>query len=96
MTFATASDSWIKLTRENWLYLRLPKLGVVKVKMHRPIPDEFIIKQVSVTKKADGWFIQLILEDVNACGEHSRKSDLWMYSTTKEILKCDSLTSESR
>ncbi len=65
MTFATASDSWIKLTRDNWLYLRLPKLGVVKVRMHRPIPDGFVIKQVSVTKKADGWFIQIILEDVN-------------------------------
>jgi putative transposase len=65
MTFATASDSWIKLTRENWLYLRLPKLGVIKIRMHRPIPEGFIIKQISVTKKADGWFIQIILEDVN-------------------------------
>ena len=65
MTLATASDSWIKLTRQNWLYLRLPKLGIVKVRMHRPIPDGFIIKQVSVTKKADGWFVQLVLEDVS-------------------------------
>ena len=65
MTFATANNSWIKLTRKNWLYLRLPKLGVVKVRMHRPIPDGFIVKQVSVTKKADGWFIQFVLEDVN-------------------------------
>jgi putative transposase len=65
MTFASASDSWIKLTRENWLYLRLPKLGVIKVRMHRPIPDGFIIKQVSVTKKANDWFIQLVLENVN-------------------------------
>ncbi|MCW6051341.1 transposase [Lyngbya sp. CCAP 1446/10] len=64
MTFATANNSWIKLTRKNWLYLRLPKLGVVKVRMHRPIPDGFIVKQVSVTKKADGWFIQFVLEDV--------------------------------
>ncbi|MEG5058232.1 transposase [Microcoleus sp. A2-C5] len=65
MTFATANNSWIKLTRKNWLYLRLPKLGVVKVRMHRPIPDGFIVKQVCVTKKADGWFIQFVLEDVN-------------------------------
>lgn len=65
MTFATASDSWIKLIRKNWLYLRLPKLGVVKVRMHRTILDGFVVKQVSVTKKADGWFIQLVLEDVN-------------------------------
>lgn len=65
MTFVTANNSWIKLTRNNWLYLRLPKLGVVKVRMHRPIPDGFAVKQVSVTKKADGWFIQFVLEDVN-------------------------------
>ncbi|NES80177.1 MAG: transposase [Moorea sp. SIO2B7] len=70
MTFATAQDSWIKLTRENWLYLRLPKLGIIKVRMHRPIPDGFVLKQVSVTKKADGWFIQLILEDVNVKEEN--------------------------
>jgi putative transposase len=64
MTFATGNDSWIKLIRKNWLYLRLPKIGIVKVRMHRPIPQGFIIKQIRVTKKADGWFIQLILEDV--------------------------------
>ncbi len=32
MTFATASNDWIKLIRKNWLYIRLPKLGVVKVR----------------------------------------------------------------
>jgi putative transposase len=65
MTFATASDDWIKCCRENWIYIRLPKLGVVKVRMHRSIPDGFTIKQASVTKKADGWFIQLMLEDTS-------------------------------
>jgi putative transposase len=33
--------------------------------MHRPIPDGFKIKQTSVTRKADGWFIQLMLEDTS-------------------------------
>jgi putative transposase len=65
MTFATASNNWIKLIRKSWMYIRLPKLGVVKVRMHRPIPIGFTIKQASVTKKADGWFIQLILEDIS-------------------------------
>ena len=65
VTFATANNSWSKLIRNNWLYLRLPKLGVVKVRMHRPIPSGFAVKQVSVTKKADGWFIQFVREDVN-------------------------------
>ncbi|MEY3867357.1 MAG: hypothetical protein RLZZ338_1248 [Cyanobacteriota bacterium] len=65
MTFATASNNWIKLIRKSWMYIRLPKLGVVKVRMHRPIPYGFTIKQASVTKKADGWFIQLIFEDIS-------------------------------
>ncbi len=65
MTFATASVNWIKLVRKNWIYIRLPKLGTAKVRMHRPIPCGFTIKQASVTRKADGWFIQLILEDTS-------------------------------
>ncbi|MGL5061055.1 MAG: hypothetical protein ACRC62_13865 [Microcoleus sp.] len=38
MTLATANNDWIKLVRENWFYIRLPKLGIIKVRMHRPIP----------------------------------------------------------
>lgn len=63
MTLATAHDDWIKLVRTNWIYIRLPKLGVVKVRMHRSLPVGFAIKQASVTRKADGWYIQLMLED---------------------------------
>jgi putative transposase len=65
MTLATASDDWIKLVRKHWLYIRLPKLGVIKARMHRCIPNGFTIKQASVTKKADGWYIQLMLEDTS-------------------------------
>jgi putative transposase len=65
MTFATAKDDWIKIARKDWLYLRLPKLGVVKVRMHRPLPSGFKLKQVSVTKKVDGWYIQMCLEDTS-------------------------------
>jgi len=63
MTFSTANNDWIKLVRKNWIYIRLPNLWVVKVRMHRSIPDGFTIKQASVTRKIDGWFIQLMLED---------------------------------
>lgn len=65
MTWAAAKDDWIKLVRKHWLYLRLPKLGVVKVRMHRQLPNAFTIKQVSVTKKVDGWFMQISLEDTS-------------------------------
>ncbi|MEP0789867.1 RNA-guided endonuclease InsQ/TnpB family protein [Funiculus sociatus] len=41
----------------------LPKLGTIKVVLHRPILDGFKIKTASVTKKADGYYLTLSLED---------------------------------
>ncbi|MEH2280996.1 MAG: transposase [Nostoc sp.] len=43
--------------------ITLSKIGTVKVIVHRPIPDGFGIKTVSVTKKADGYYVTLSLED---------------------------------
>ncbi|MGB5709335.1 MAG: transposase [Waterburya sp.] len=46
-----------------WLYLSLPKIGIVKVRHHRPLPDGVILKQAQVIKKVDGWYINLRLQD---------------------------------
>jgi putative transposase len=43
--------------------INLPKFGKVKVIVHRAIPDGFKIKTASVTKKADGYYVILSLED---------------------------------
>ncbi|MEL6460176.1 MAG: transposase [Cyanobacteria bacterium J06621_15] len=43
--------------------IKLSKIGDVKVIIHRPIPDGFVIKTVSVTKKADGYYVALGLDD---------------------------------
>lgn len=43
--------------------ITLPMFGVVKVILHRPVPSEFKIKTASVTKKADGYYLTLSLED---------------------------------
>lgn len=43
--------------------ITLSKIGNVKVIVHRPIPDGFAIKTVSVTKKADGYYITICLDD---------------------------------
>jgi len=43
--------------------ITLSKIGDVKVIVHRPIPDGFDIKTVSVTKKADGYYVTLSLDD---------------------------------
>lgn len=42
--------------------LLLPKLGLVKVNLHRPIPDGFIVKQVRIIKKADRWYASIALQ----------------------------------
>ena len=46
-----------------WLYIVLPKIGIVKVRHHRPIPDGAVLKQAQIIKKADGWYINLRLQD---------------------------------
>ncbi|MCC3594730.1 RNA-guided endonuclease InsQ/TnpB family protein [Microcoleus sp. PH2017_28_MFU_U_A] len=43
--------------------ISLPKLGQIKVILHRPLPDDFKIKTASITKKADGYYVTLSLED---------------------------------
>ncbi|MDZ8262220.1 transposase [Nostoc sp. ChiQUE01b] len=43
--------------------ITLSKIGDVKVIVHRPIPDGSDIKTVSVTKKADGYYVTLSLDD---------------------------------
>ncbi len=46
-----------------YLYLKIPKIGIVKVRTHRHLPDGAILKQVQVIKKADGWDVNLYLDD---------------------------------
>ncbi len=38
------------------IHIKLPKLGLVKINLHRPIPEGFVVKQVRVIKKADKWY----------------------------------------
>lgn len=46
--------------------LKLPKLGVFKIRVSRPLPDGFVIKQCRVVKRVSGWYVMLVLQcDVN-------------------------------
>jgi putative transposase len=65
MVFDGAKNEWLKFCTVNgrWLYLKLPKIGLVQVRTHRPLPDGFNLKQVSVTKKSDGWYVSFILDN---------------------------------
>ncbi|WP_293094145.1 transposase [Moorena sp. SIO3I6] len=47
-----------------WIWLKISKLkGWLKVRLHRPLPDGFKIKNILITKKTDGWYTTLCLED---------------------------------
>lgn len=43
--------------------ITLSKIGTIKVIVHRQIPEGFNVKTVSVTKKANGYYVTLSLED---------------------------------
>ncbi|GGA14417.1 hypothetical protein CYANOKiyG1_27970 [Okeania sp. KiyG1] len=46
--------------------INLPKIGKVKLIQHRPIPEGLIIKTVTISRKADGYYVTLSLEDKSA------------------------------
>ena len=43
--------------------INLPKIGKVKIILHRPIPDGFQFKTATISRCADGWYINISLED---------------------------------
>ncbi|MBL1176821.1 RNA-guided endonuclease InsQ/TnpB family protein [Pantanalinema sp. GBBB05] len=49
----------------NGKFIKLPKIGNVKLILHRPLPDGFKIKTATITRKIDGWYLNLSLEDAS-------------------------------
>jgi putative transposase len=43
--------------------LKLPKFGTVKLVYHRPLPEGFQIKTATVSRKADGYYVTLSIQD---------------------------------
>ena len=43
--------------------LKLSRIGEVQGIVHRPIPDGFTMKQSTILRKADGWYVSFSLED---------------------------------
>lgn len=46
-------------------FIKLPKIGLIKLIQHRPLPDGFKIKTASIVQKVDGWYVVLSLEDAS-------------------------------
>ncbi len=54
----------VERIEKNWLFLSFSKLdGWVKVRLHRPLPNGFTLKNALLTSKADGWYVTICLED---------------------------------
>jgi len=45
------------------LVVKIPKIGLIKVRSHRHLPDGAILKQLQFVTKNDGWFVNLRLDD---------------------------------
>ena len=44
------------------IHIELPKLGLIPINLHRPIPDGFVVKQVRIIKKADRWYACIAIQ----------------------------------
>ena len=42
--------------------VKLPGVGWVKMRLSRPIPEGFVVKQAQVVKRASGWYVMLTLQ----------------------------------
>jgi transposase, IS605 OrfB family, central region len=43
--------------------LRIPKIGLIPVIVHRPIPEGFVLKTATICFKADGYYLSISAED---------------------------------
>jgi len=44
-------------------FIQLPKIGKLKLILHRPLPDGFKVKTAAIIKKVDGYYLTLSLQD---------------------------------
>jgi len=46
----------------NEVHIALPKLGLIPINLHRPIPNGFVVKQVRIINKADIWYASINIQ----------------------------------
>jgi putative transposase len=44
------------------VHIALPKLGLIPINLHRPIPSGFAVKQVRIVNKADIWYASINIQ----------------------------------
>ncbi|MEH2154258.1 RNA-guided endonuclease InsQ/TnpB family protein [Nostoc sp.] len=46
----------------NGVHIALPKLGLIPINLHRPMPSGFVVKQVRIINKADVWYASVNIQ----------------------------------
>lgn len=44
------------------VHIALPKVGLIPINLHRPIPSGFVVKQVRIINKADLWYASINIQ----------------------------------
>ena len=43
-------------------HIKLPQIGAILINLHRPIPSEFVVKQVRIINRADKWYASINIQ----------------------------------
>ena len=61
MTFSHLSVNLIRDVRRKFVRVVVPKVGHLKIRYHRPLPDGKI-KNLTISRKASGWYVTICVE----------------------------------
>ena len=61
LTYSHLAKTLIIPTQGHLARLVVPKIGQVKIRLHRPLPDG-VIKTLQIVRKASGWYANITLE----------------------------------
>ena len=61
MTFSHLAKRLIRNVRRRYARVVVPKVGHLKIRYHRPLPDGKI-KTLTISKKASGWYATIVVE----------------------------------
>lgn len=69
-------------------YLKLPKVGIVKIKQHRNIPENYILKSVTISQTPSGkYYASILFEYENQVQEQTSQNFLGLDFSMHELYK---------
>lgn len=82
-----------KAFEKDWLFLSISKFpGWLKVRLHRPLPDGFTLKNILLTRKADGWYVSREHQRIARSRlDHSFKTAHRLVRTGKKVFFAEDL-----